>query len=498
MPEAEGPEGRADAAGGQDDAEAAGGPVELLVDAQRHEDLGGAEEEQQRDGGHDQRRPQPGLAAHERRGLTDLHAQRVRVAVAHRDAGAHDREAADGHGEGGRVDQQRAAGGDERHDRAAERRTRQAQRDRPQRRRQRVGLDERVLGDQLRDDRAHRGAAQPFAGAEDEAQQHHVPDLEDAAERQRAGEADGHEPEGVGHQQLAALVVAVGEHAAEQQEAHHPQRPRQPDERQRRRAATEVQHRKRERYEVDAVAEHRHQRAGPEQPEVSLPQRPDKAHSNYGECHTGSMPPTLPRVLVAIDGPAGAGKSTVARAVARALSFTYLDTGAMYRCAALAAERDADRDPSTLLIAFDGDRVLLDGEDVTAAIRTPEVSRKASVVANDPKVREALVAQQRALIAAGDYVAEGRDIATVVAPGAEVKVFLTADPAERARRRAAELGSDDAQAVQRDLAERDERDSGHGRTTLEPAPGAVPLDTTGLSVDDVVAEIVARVGAVRP
>jgi cytidylate kinase len=198
-------------------------------------------------------------------------------------------------------------------------------------------------------------------------------------------------------------------------------------------------------------------------------------------------------VLVAIDGPAGAGKSTVARAVARALGFTYLDTGAMYRCAALTAPRDA----ATLQIAFDGDRVLCDGEDVTAAIRTPEISERASVVANDPRVREALVAQQRALIAGGDYVAEGRDIATVVAPDAEVKVFLTAHPAERARRRAAELGAD-PEDVAADLLSRDERDSGHGRTTLEPAPGAEPLDTTGLSIDEVVAEIVDRVRAARP
>ncbi|MCW2994578.1 MAG: cmk, partial [Conexibacter sp.] len=124
-------------------------------------------------------------------------------------------------------------------------------------------------------------------------------------------------------------------------------------------------------------------------------------------------------MLVAIDGPAGAGKSTVARAVARALGFTYLDTGAMYRCAALAAQRGQD-DVSALRIAFDGDCVLLDGEDVTTAIRTPEISERASVVADDPAVRAALVAQQRALIAAGDYVAEGRDIATVVAPDAEV------------------------------------------------------------------------------
>jgi cytidylate kinase len=200
-------------------------------------------------------------------------------------------------------------------------------------------------------------------------------------------------------------------------------------------------------------------------------------------------------VLVAIDGPAGAGKSTVARAVARALGFTYLDTGAMYRSAALAAERGRE-DVAALDIAFDGDRVLLDGEDVTEAIRTAEISDRASVVANDPAVREALVARQRALIADGDYVAEGRDIATVVAPDAEVKVFLTAHPAERARRRAAELGAE-PEDVAAELLSRDERDSGHGRTTLEPAPGAEPLDTTGRTIEDVVAEIVARVGAVR-
>jgi cytidylate kinase len=194
---------------------------------------------------------------------------------------------------------------------------------------------------------------------------------------------------------------------------------------------------------------------------------------------------------VAIDGPAGAGKSTVARAVARALGFTYLDTGAMYRCVALAWPRD----PATLDIAFDGDRVLLDGADVTAAIRTREVSERASELAARPEVRAALVARQRELIAGGDYVAEGRDIASVVAPDADVKVFLTASAQERAHRRAAELGAD-ATVVAQELALRDERDSGHGRTTLEPGPGAEPFDTTGLSIDEVVSRIVDRVGAI--
>jgi CMP/dCMP kinase len=199
-------------------------------------------------------------------------------------------------------------------------------------------------------------------------------------------------------------------------------------------------------------------------------------------------------VLVAIDGPAGAGKSTVARAVARALGFTYLDTGAMYRAVALASTRGLD-EVEALDIQFDGDLVLLNGEDVSAIIRTPAISEQASVVANDPSVREALVAQQRAIVAGGDFVAEGRDIATVVAPDAEVKVYLTAHPAERARRRAAELGLD-PEDVAADLLSRDERDSSHGRTTLEAAPGAWELDTTGLSVDEVVDAIVARVNEV--
>ena len=132
-----------------------------------------------------------------------------------------------------------------------------------------------------------------------------------------------------------------------------------------------------------------------------------------------------------------------------------------------------------------GDRVTIDGEDVTDAIRAPQVSEDASHVAGDPDVREALVAEQRRLMADGDWVAEGRDIALVVRPDAEVKVFLTATPDERARRRAAQIGGD-VQTILREQTMRDERDNTPGRSTLEPAPDAVPVDTTGLTLDEVV------------
>ncbi len=148
-------------------------------------------------------------------------------------------------------------------------------------------------------------------------------------------------------------------------------------------------------------------------------------------------------MLIAIDGPAGAGKSTVARALADRLGYTYLDSGAMYRCVALLSLGAPEQAPAALARAANidlGSRVLLDGRDVTEAIRAPEISEGASRVAADPGVREALVAVQRELTAGGDWVAEGRDIATVVAPGAELKIFLTASPEERARRRARELG----------------------------------------------------------
>ena len=197
-------------------------------------------------------------------------------------------------------------------------------------------------------------------------------------------------------------------------------------------------------------------------------------------------------MVIAIDGPAGAGKSTVSRAVARELGFTYLDTGAMYRAVGLATRETDERaaDVAERLDIEVSDRVRVDGRDVTDAIRTPEVSEAASRVAADPGVRAALVAKQQALMADGDWVAEGRDVATVVAPDAAVKVFLTADPGERARRRAAELGADPGQ-VAREQALRDERDASADRTVHEPAPDAVPVDTTGLSLDEVVAQIVA-------
>ena len=193
-------------------------------------------------------------------------------------------------------------------------------------------------------------------------------------------------------------------------------------------------------------------------------------------------------MLIAIDGPAGAGKSTVARAVAEALGFTYLDSGAMYRAIALADLRGAGN-PLACTIAFEDKGVTLDGEDVSGAIRTPEVSERASQVAARPEVRAKLVKRQRELIAAGDFVAEGRDIGTVVAPDAELKVYLTASPEERARRRAAELGAD-AQAVLREQTLRDERDTSREHSPLAAAADSVEVDTTGLSIDEVVARIV--------
>jgi cytidylate kinase len=199
-------------------------------------------------------------------------------------------------------------------------------------------------------------------------------------------------------------------------------------------------------------------------------------------------------MVVAIDGPAGAGKSSVAQAVARALGFTYLNSGSMYRAVGLLTLRDggaASEHAQNLDIEL-GERVLVNGEDVTDALRTPEVSEAASRVATNDAVRAALVDKQRELLADGDWVVEGRDIGTVVAPDAPVKIFLTAAPEERARRRATELGTD-LDTVMRDQALRDAQDEGREHSPLQKAPGALALDTTSMTLDDVVRRIVGLV-----
>jgi cytidylate kinase len=204
-------------------------------------------------------------------------------------------------------------------------------------------------------------------------------------------------------------------------------------------------------------------------------------------------------MVIAIDGPAGAGKSSVARALAERLGFTYLDSGAMYRCVALAALRaGTDLDDAEAMngiarrvsITLDDERVGLDGGDVSAEIRAPQVTAASSRVSVHPGVREALVERQRELIAVGRYVAEGRDIGTVVSPDSPLKVFLTASSEERARRRAVQSGEDPA-AVLAAQRERDQRDQNREHSALRPAEDAVELDTTGLSEAEVVERIAA-------
>ena len=205
--------------------------------------------------------------------------------------------------------------------------------------------------------------------------------------------------------------------------------------------------------------------------------------------------------MVAVDGPAGAGKSSASRALARRLGFGYVDTGAMYRAVGvLAAERGIDPDDAAALgrlvaaldfeLADDGERLLVGGRNLSAAIRRPEAGDLASRVSTQPVVRQRLVALQRALGAAGGIVMEGRDIGTVVFPDAPVKLYLTADPAVRAARRAAELRAGaatiDEAALARELAGRDRRDAGRAHSPLRRAADAVVLDTTALTLEEVV------------
>lgn len=212
------------------------------------------------------------------------------------------------------------------------------------------------------------------------------------------------------------------------------------------------------------------------------------------------------RMVIAIDGPAGAGKSTVARAVARALGYLYVDTGAMYRAVALRVLRagvDPDDRPAVEAVAAqadvrlvpDGDRVrvLLDGEDVTAHLRSPAVNAVVSQVAIHPGVRARLLELQRAMIRVGGVVLEGRDTTTVVAPDADRKFFLTASLDQRARRRQAELRAAGHEAsleeVRSEISRRDRLDATRSVAPLERAPDAVEIDTTARSVEEVVAMI---------
>ena len=204
-------------------------------------------------------------------------------------------------------------------------------------------------------------------------------------------------------------------------------------------------------------------------------------------------------MIVAIDGPAGAGKSTVARALAERLGFRYLDTGAMYRALTwLAMQRGLDLSDAERLaqlaqeqpILFaEEDRVWIGGTDVTSSIRSDRVDRMVPVVARHPAVREVMRDRQRELGAEGDVVMEGRDIGTVVAPDADVKVYLVADRDVRARRRMAERPGIGADALATDLRKRDAKDA----ERMQPAADATEIDTTKLEVDDVVDRIEALV-----
>lgn len=211
-------------------------------------------------------------------------------------------------------------------------------------------------------------------------------------------------------------------------------------------------------------------------------------------------------MIITIDGPAGAGKSTVARALARRLGFVYLDTGAMYRAVALAGLRrgidwtspDALAElAETLSIELVDDRVLLDGEDVSRAIRTQAVTDATRHSADNPRVRSLLVGQQQQLASSRDVVTEGRDQGTVVFPNADCKIFLTARAEERARRRLADVRAHGEAATLQSVLEaqrlRDQRDQSREVGPLVKAPDAIDVPTDGLTVDEVVERLVELV-----
>ena len=214
--------------------------------------------------------------------------------------------------------------------------------------------------------------------------------------------------------------------------------------------------------------------------------------------------------VITIDGPAASGKGTIAAAVARALRFHYLDSGSLYRLVALQAHRRQAalndgpalaRLAAALDVRFGEDTLLLDGADVTAAIRAEDMSAGASRVAVHPEVRRALHARQRAFASPPGLVADGRDMGTVVFPEAGLKVFLTASVEERARRRHKQLIakgiSSTMVSLLRDIRERDARDQGRAAAPLVPAADAVLLDTTDLSIADAIARVLALYGATR-
>jgi cytidylate kinase len=219
---------------------------------------------------------------------------------------------------------------------------------------------------------------------------------------------------------------------------------------------------------------------------------------------------TARKLVIAIDGPAGSGKSTIAARLARRLGYTNLESGAMYRALALKAlEQNVPIDDSEALSqlaenttielepTLEGNRVLLDGRDVSKRVREADVTTEASRVSLHPSVRRIMVERQRALGASGGVVMEGRDIGTTVFPKADVKVFLVADPAVRAERRVTQQGTlsdDERQRVVAELIARDERDRNRAASPLVPAPDAVQIDSTQKSIDDVVDEVEKLVG----